>query len=265
MVNVTIQIKDMDLKQIAESGQVFRMKEEDGGYRVWKGKETVLVSQEGDKFTFHCMEKEFYTTWHDYFDLDTDYSYIKSLGDEGDEYLQEALRFGSGIRILRQDLWEMIVSFLISQNNNIPRIKASIEKICLTTADGGFPTPKELAGISKENLRSFGLGYRDEYVSEVAKTVVSGEFDLEALKEMTYEEALQYLMKRKGIGKKVADCICVFGLHHLDAFPIDTHVKRILREHYPEGFSFSRYHGFAGVIQQYLFFYELHGKKLQKV
>lgn len=257
MSECKIEIEDMDLRQIADSGQVFRMIEEKGAFRVWKGKETVLVSQEGKEFTFSCSEEVFQSIWKDYFDLDLDYGMIKALADEKDEYLKEAIRFGSGIRILRQDLWEMIVTFIISQNNNIPRIRASIEKMCSTTVDGGFPTPLELVRISKEALRAFGLGYRDEYVYEVARSAVSGEFDLEALKRMEYEEALQYLMERKGIGKKVADCIAVFGLHHLDAFPIDTHVRRILREHYPEGFPFERYRGFAAVMQQYMFYYEI--------
>lgn len=252
-----IEIEDMDLRQIADSGQVFRMAEENSVFRIWKGKNTVLVSQKGKEFIFYCSKEVFCSIWKDYFDLDTDYSFFKKKADEEDEYLKKAIRLGSGIRILRQDLWEMIVTFIISQNNNIPRIRASIEKICSTTVDKGFPDPEELAKIPMETLRKFGLGYRDEYVHEIAKSVLSGEIDLEALKGMDYEEAVAYLMRRKGIGKKVADCIAVFGLHHLDAFPIDTHVKRILREHYPEGFPFEKYRGFAAVMQQYMFYYEI--------
>lgn len=260
MKQYKINIKDMDLGQIAESGQVFRMKKEGDGFRVWKRKENVLVFQEGEDFLFHCSEEKFCSVWHDYFDLGRDYGKIKEKVDEHDKHLIEAIRFGAGIRILRQDLWEMIVSFIISQNNNISRIRSSIEKICSATPEGGFPNPEELVNLTVERLRSFGLGYRDEYVYEIARDVCSGELDMEALKKMDYEEAHKTLMLRKGIGKKVADCICVFGLHHLEAFPIDTHVKRILREHYPEGFPFERYRGFAAVIQQYLFYSSLNNK-----
>lgn len=252
-----IRIEDMKLRQIAESGQVFRMREEEEGFRVWKGKETVLVKEEEGLFNFSCSEKEFRDIWYDYFDLETDYSYIKGLADENDEYLMAAIRYGDGIRILRQDLWEMIVSFIISQNNNIPRIRSGIEKICSTTIDQSFPTPEELLEIPVETLRSFGLGYRDEYVHRIAYEVCSGKLDLESLKKMEYEEAHKYLLQWKGIGKKVADCICVFGLHHLSAFPVDTHVKRLLGEHYPKDFPFKRYEGFAAAIQQYLFYYEI--------
>lgn len=254
--------KDMNLQQIAESGQIFRMKKYKDGYWVYKGKERVLVTEiEGD-FLFHCSEEKFRSVWYEYFDLDTDYSYIKSLVDQEDSYLMNAIRFGSGIRILRQDIWEVIIGFLISQNNNIPRIKKSIEKLCFTTEDENFPTPEEMAKIPNETLRSFGLGYRDEYVKKMAEAVLSGELILSDLKRMDYEEAQKTLLKRHGIGKKVADCICVFGLHHLDAFPIDTHIKRILKEHYPDGFPFEKYHGYAAVMQQYMFFYEIAKKKI---
>lgn len=256
MVEFQIGIKDMSLRQIAESGQVFRMKEEEGGFLVWKGKKKVFVSEEEGMFTFGCSEKEFREVWHDYFDLGLDYGKIKALVEE-DRHLKEAIAYGEGIRILKQDLWETVISFMISQNNNIPRIKSSIEKICSTTVEGGFPTAEELAEIPVETLREFGLGYRDVYVHEMAVAVANGEFDLEGLKGMGYEEAHRSLLSRKGIGKKVADCICVFGLHHLDAFPIDTHVKKILAEHYPKGFPFERYRGYAAVMQQYLFYYRL--------
>lgn len=257
MAEFQIAIRDMSLKQIAESGQVFRMKEEEGGFLVRKGKKKVFLSEKEGVFTFDCSEAEFREVWYDYFDLGLDYGKIKALVGEEDRHLREAIAYGEGIRILKQDLWEMVISFMISQNNNIPRIKSCIEKICSTTVEGGFPTAEELARIPVETLRGFGLGYRDVYVHEMAVAVANGDFDLESLKEMKYEEAHRTLLSRHGIGKKVADCICVFGLHHLDAFPIDTHVKQILEEHYPNGFPFEKYRGYAAVMQQYLFYYRL--------
>ena len=257
MEKFSIKIEDMDLSQIAESGQVFRMREENGAYRLYTGKNTASVTENDGIFTFDCGEEEFRKIWYDYFDLDTDYSFIKSLADEKDEYLNAAIKNGWGIRILKQDLWEMIISFIISQNNNIPRIRKCIEKICDAVGGGGFPTPAELERLSVKELREFGFGYRDEYVHRMAVNTADGSFDIEALKKLDYEGARAVLMKQHGIGKKVADCICVFGLHKREAFPIDTHVRQILAEHYKDGFPFEKYQEYAAVMQQYMFYYDL--------
>lgn len=259
-----IHLTDLNLKQIADSGQIFRMKEEsESVYRVWFREHTTLVEENNGEFTFRCSEAEFKSVWYDYFDLGTDYSAIKALVDERDEYLKSAIAYGFGIRILRQDLWEMIISFMISQNNNIPRIKNSIAKLCALTEDGRFPSAEILSKVSVEELHSYGLGYRDEYIHKMAVKTVVGEFVPESLIGLPYEEAKKLLMKELGIGKKVADCICVFGLHQLDAFPIDTHVKQILAAHYEDGFPFERYKGYSAVMQQYMFYYDLNNKKLK--
>ncbi len=255
---VKIKSKDINLKQIAESGQVFRMTEEaEGCYRVRYREHTALVSEEDDEIKFYCNEEEFKNIWYNYFDLGTDYSEIKALVDDNDEYLKEAVANGYGIRILRQDLWEVIISFIVSQNNNIPRIKNSIKKLCELTAGGSFPSAEILEGVSVERLHSFGLGYRDEYIHRMSKRVASGEFVPESLAGMNYADAKKCLMAEYGIGKKVADCICVFGLHLLEAFPIDTHMKQILAKHYENGFPFERYKGYEAVIQQYMFYHSL--------
>ena len=253
-----IKLKDINLKQIADSGQIFRMTEEtEGCYRIWFRKHTTLVEEKDGEFIFHCSEDEFNKVWFNYFDLGTDYSAIKALVDEKDEYLKNAIANGFGIRILRQDLWEIIISFIVSQNNNIPRIKNSIAKLCALTGDGSFPSAEILSKISVEELHSYGLGYRDEYIHRMAVKTAKGEFVPENLVGLSYEEAKKQLMAEHGIGKKVADCICVFGLHHLDAFPIDTHVKQILAAHYEAGFPFERYKGYVAVMQQYMFYYDL--------
>ena len=257
-----IKLNDLNLKQIADSGQIFRMNEEkEGIYRIWFRNYTTLVEENNGEFTFHCSEEEFKTVWYDYFDLETDYSAIKALVDENDEYLKNAIENGYGIRILRQDLWEMIISFMVSQNNNIPRIKNSIAKLCALTKDGSFPSAEVLSKVSVEELHSYGLGYRDEYLHRMAVKTAKGEFIPESLTGFPYEEAKKLLMAEHGIGKKVADCICVFGLHQLDAFPIDTHVKQILAAHYVDGFPFERYKGYAAVMQQYMFYYDLNKSK----
>ncbi|MDY6356959.1 MAG: DNA glycosylase [Catonella sp.] len=267
-------IPDMDLKQIADSGQVFRMvpandsetamfKNEEhfhGNapcYKAFTGVYSVVITQNGSDFAFNCDEDEFDRVWYKYFDLDTDYGEIKAKCDRADAYLSESIKKGFGIRILNQDLWEVIISFIISQNNNIKRIRGSIERLCEMTGNGAFPDPEFLSEIPVNVLHSLGLGYRDEYVHKMAVAVMEGTFEPGRLRGMSYEEARAELMKQYGIGKKVADCICIFGLHKLEAFPIDTHVKQILAEHYPDGFPFDKYEGCAGVMQQYMFYNEL--------
>ena len=247
----TIKLNDLNLKQIADSGQIFRMNEEEEGlYRVWFREHTTLVEEKDGSFVFHCSEEEFYKVWYDYFDLGLDYSKVKALVDAEDEYLKTAIEHGYGIRILRQDLWEIIISFIVSQNNNIPRIKNSIAKLCALTKDGSFPSAEVLSQVSVEELHSYGLGYRDEYIHRLALKTVKGEFVPESLVGLSYEEAKKALMAEH-----------VFGLHHLDAFPIDTHVKQILAAHYKDGFPFHRYEGYAAIMQQYMFYHDLLNSK----
>ena len=165
----------------------------------------------------------------------------------------------------------MIVSFLISQQNNIVRIRRCIGNICERYGEkrinsrGGtyyaFPRPEDLAQLEENALMECNLGYRSKYVVRAAKAVVSGEIDLEAVRRMPYLQAKEELLKFFGVGEKVADCICLFALHHLQAFPVDTHINQALQAHYKRGFPKRRYKGFEGVIQQYIFYYELCGKK----
>ena len=174
---------------------------------------------------------------------------------------------GSGIRILQQDLWEMIISFLISQQNNITRIKKCIENISREFGEKkesstgaeyyAFPTAQALASATEEQLRECNLGYRAKYVLDTARKVFFGDISLESIYDMTYKNARKELLNLYGVGEKVADCICLFGLHQLDAFPIDTHIRQALDAHYKRGFPNRRYKGFRGVMQQYIFYYEL--------
>lgn len=266
-------IEDFNIRMIAESGQCFRMNQIDQNTYsvVMKDHYTEITQNEEEaKVLFSCPEEEARRIWLPYFDIDFPYGKIKEQADEQDEFLNNAIQYGAGIRILNQDLWEMIISFLISQNNNIKRIKNSIEELCrrygkkCISGEGkeyyAFPRPEELAKADLETLHDLGLGYRDKYILVMARRCsgAEGEAWLESLKEMEYEAAAAVLVKEYGIGRKVADCICLFGLHHVDAFPIDTHVKQILAKWYPDGFPFERYKGFAGIVQQYMFYYKLH-------
>lgn len=264
---------NFDLSQICQSGQCFRMtKESDDTYSVIAGERYLEAERQGNSCIFHCDESEFENFWKDYFDLDSGYeAYIAQI-PKTDAYLQRAASFGSGIRILRQDLWEMIVSFLISQQNNITRIRKCIQNICCQYGEEkinvkgqtyyAFPKPDILAKLDEDALMECNLGYRSKYVVRSAKSIVSGEMDLDELCGMPYYEARTNLLKLCGVGEKVADCICLFALHHLQAFPVDTHIKQAIAGHYPQGFPDDLYKGYQGVMQQYIFYYELFGDKL---
>ena len=257
-----------DLEQICASGQCFRMKPlGENRFCVLAGDRYLEAVQDGSRLRLDCTEEEFQNYWKYYFDLDRDYGACIQAINPKDAYLTRAAEAGRGIRILRQELWETLVSFLISQQNNIVRIRRCIENICfryglLCSTDTGviyhaFPTPEALSKTSEEELRDCNLGYRAKYVVKAAQRVVSGEASLEEIQQMDYLRAREALLEFYGVGEKVADCICLFSLHHLEAFPVDTHIRQALEAHYKRGFPKRRYKGIEGVIQQYIFYYEL--------
>ena len=287
-------LTDFDIRTIMNSGQVFRIRPllRDSGFTTAAGEtflaaagsHAVLIRQKPEaegrmRVSFSCTEEEFSDFWNGYFDLNRDYEAIRRSVDPGDSFHTSAVRCGRGIRILRQDLWETIISFLVSQNNNITRIRRSLEALCewygekisvnafsddpdAFLPDGNvhaFPSPEAVLEGGPDGLDGLGLGYRDKYIFQMAQrcTGQEGQEWLDLLQKSSYEDALALLLKEYGIGKKVADCICLFALHHVDAFPIDTHMKQILAAFYPEGFPFSRYEGYAGILQQYMFYYKL--------
>lgn len=284
-------IENMDLEQISASGQCFRMwktgentsgqeqcpegrEETQEVSRVWKEEYTLIagnrllkVRQSENRFWFSCTEQEMEEFWKEYFDFDMDYGAVINSVDRDDAYLIRAAAFGAGIRILKQDLWEMIVTFIISQQNNIRRIRKCIETICekygkkCSASDGteyfAFPTPEELAAASEEELRACGLGYRSRYLVKTSRMVCNGEIDLNALAGLPREAAKERLLALSGVGEKVADCILLFALHDVAAFPVDTHIRKVLEQHYPSGFPFQKYPDSAGILQQYIFYYDL--------
>ena len=220
-----------------------------------------------DAYEFFCSGEELELIWRPYFDLDTDYGRFISSIDISDTYLTIAAQRGCGIRILRQDLWEMIISFIISQRSNIKRIRKCIKTLSerfgsqKTSDDGSvyydFPSPKALAEAPLNTISACGVGYRDTYISRTAQDIYYGLFDIEGLRDMTYPEAKAKLLKLHGVGEKVADCICLFGLHMLEAFPKDVHINRIIADEYAGNFPFEDHPGYAGVLQQYMFYYDL--------
>ncbi len=281
---VTIENNCFSIPQICESGQCFRLDAvSEDTYELLAGSRYLKIgirqkdlagetdgSGKADVYgetILYCTQEEYDSFWKEYFDLSVSYSDYIARIDADDDYLRSAAEFGRGIRILRQDTWEMIITFILSQQNNIPRIKGLIrtlserygrrretpDKIVYYT----FPEAEALSKASEQELRDLKLGYRSKYICGTAQMVADGRIDLEALRSLDYAEARAELMRLPGIGGKVADCICLFALHQMDAFPVDTHIKKVMELHYPEGFPFERYKGCAGVMQQYIFYYDL--------
>ncbi|HHX11649.1 MAG TPA: DNA-3-methyladenine glycosylase 2 family protein, partial [Clostridiales bacterium] len=239
--------ENLDIKQIAESGQCFRMNAiGDNKYsNVAYGRYIELTQIDESTVEFSCTEEEFNEIWKDYFDLSYDYKRIvDSLLSGRDDFLKKSAEYGKGIRILQQEPFEALISFIISQNKNIPAIKTCIEGICreygdaIETAEGvikeyySFPSPKALALANKDDLRKLKTGYRDEYIIRAARAVYEGELDLKSLIKGSHEVAVEVLMGLKGVGMKVANCVSLFGLHHIEAFPVDVWIKKILDDVY---------------------------------
>lgn len=265
-------IEHFNLRQIADSGQCFLWQQlAENRYAVRTQGRCIVAAQEGEQFTFSCTQDEFETFWRAYFDLDEDYGAIKAGIDPADAYLTAAAAYGSGMRVLRQDLWEVMISFLISQNNNVKRIGSSVRGLCeaygraCESPEGTYhniPEPDDLADATAADFAALGLGYRARYLESLVREMRGDGLPRlrEQLAAMADDEAHARLMELTGIGRKVADCICLYGLHRTDRFPVDTHIRQILDTHYPEGFPFARYQGSLGILQQYLFYYKLTAK-----
>ena len=259
---------DFDLVRIFECGQCFRWKTNERGFYtgVAFGRATRLRS-EGGSVLISCTNEDFDAVWRDYFDLDHDYAEIRrSLCT--DSFMKAATQFGAGIRILKQDKWEALCSFIISQCNNIPRIKKIVAALCLHFGDRlefegeqlyAFPPAERLAALSETDLAPLRCGYRAAYIISAARSVAAGDIDLEALAHGTPENARAALKTLRGVGEKVADCTILFGLHMLDAFPLDVWMKRAVALHYGTGFDPSIFSPYAGVAQQYIYYYSRSG------
>lgn len=259
---ITKQLIPCDIAQIAASGQCFRMTAQaDGWWQVCAGARCVYVRQREDGMDFSCTADEFAGYWRNYFDWDTDYQAFLDAVCPEDAFLRAAAAHGHGLRILRQELWETLITFVISQNNNIPRIRRAVEAICMRWGEkridstGGayytFPDKRALARAEVTELREIGLGYRDKYIHAICRS----DFDPAAAAALPVDEAQMHLAALPGVGPKVASCVRLFGLHDLAAFPVDTWIRKMCDTHYGGRFPLERYAGFAGVIQQYIFFY----------
>ena len=270
-------VQSFEPVHIFECGQCFRWnKQENNSYTGIVKNNVINVKKENERviFTGNCNE-DIKTICIDYFDLNKNYENIKTELSKIDNYLANSIKYGNGIRILHQDLWETLISFIISANNNIPRIKTIIERISKTYGNKlifqdkeyyAFPTPEELANVTVQDFRNLGLGFRDVRVYETVQKTLRKEIDLKKLeKEENIETLRNKLLEIPGVGPKVADCIMLFSLKKYEVFPVDVWVRRVISELYFENieqkpqtiqkFAKEQYGNLAGLAQQYLFYW----------
>ncbi|MBE6717735.1 MAG: DNA-3-methyladenine glycosylase 2 family protein [Ruminococcaceae bacterium] len=269
-----IELYDLDhfsIEKIFDCGQCFRFNQKGNTVEgVAFGKFITLEQTSPSSVVINGVtDREFETLWKNYFALDLDYSGVDSdilLHLKDDSTIQKAIEFGNGIRLLRQDGWEALCSFIISQNNNIPRIKKIIENMSKAFGEKidddhyAFPTAEALYEAGVDKIFELKTGFRAKYIYDAAEKVATGKIDLSLIKDMPTNEAAEYLMQIKGVGIKVASCALLFGFDKTDAFPVDVWVKRVLEKYYPDGLDITSLGNFAGMIQQYLFYYERYNK-----
>lgn len=273
--------KSFELKDIFDCGQCFRWNiEEDGSYTGVFGKNILNVKKDGKNINFKGIcDGNIEDIIYDYFDLNRDYGRIKETLSEIDENMKKSVLYGKGIRILNQDLWETIISFIISANNNIPRIKGIIERLSKKYGSEisfnekeyyTFPTPEQLKDVTVEDYRKLGLGFRDIRLYETTQMILNKDIDLEKLKNNPNTiEVREELLKLSGVGPKVADCILLFStLKRFEVFPIDVWVRRVMNDLYIkqedetkvskkqiEKIAEEKFGNLAGLAQQYLFYW----------
>ena len=278
-----LEIKNsFELKDIFECGQCFRWNmQNDGSYIGVFGNNVLRVQKQENKVTFSGVcEGNIKEVVNNYFDLNRDYEKIKNTLSGIDDNLKTSVEYGQGIRILNQDLWETIISFIISANNNIPRIKGIIERLAKNYGDKivwkghefyTFPTPEQLKDVSVEDFRKLGLGFRDIRLYETTHMILDGKVDLDALQnEKDTNKVREELLSLSGVGPKVADCILLFStLKRFEVFPIDVWVRRVMNELYIKNedenkvnkkaivqIAEEKFGPLAGLAQQYLFYWK---------
>lgn len=273
-------IDSFELSHIFDCGQCFRWDVQADGSYIGVIKSGVMkVSKMGNSIIFEgILDGDINSIVHDYFDLGTDYNIFKNKLAMIDSNMKKSVEFGYGIRILNQDLWEMIISYIISANNNIPRIKGIINRVSQRVGKKVswndtdyylFPTVEELAKLSVSDLRELGTGFRDKRIYKTTQMILKNEIDLEVLKKMNNtEEIRNELLKLDGVGEKVADCILLFSLKRFDSFPIDVWVRRVMNKLYIHNedetkvnkkqikdVAYKLFGDIEGIAQQYLFYW----------
>ena len=270
-----VTIKDFVPEHTFECGQCFRWeKQSDGSYIGVAGGMAVRIKADNDRVSIDgCSKEDYESFWKNYLDADRDYTEIKKAVSTN-SVMENAVSFGGGIRILRQEFFETLISFIISQRSSIPKIKSSVEKICTLWGNKiefegksyyTFPSPEKIASLSEDDLRKTGVGYRAPYIVKAAKAVLNGDIKAEDLYNTDTPSARKALLELYGVGDKVCDCVLLFSLGKYDLFPADVWIKRVMEESFDSkdaknlGESlFGKYSGFA---QQYLFYWRKFNKE----
>ena len=254
-------VRDLDLEQTLDCGQSFRWeKQNDGSFSGVAFGKYVNIRLDGKDMIIKNAAPDDEKIWREYFDLELDYGKIRGDISKLHPVLEEAARYAPGIRILRQEPYEALCTFIISQNNNIKRIKGIVARLCESFGDEidegvyTFPNAERLEELTPDDLAPLRAGFRNRYIIDSAKKVASGEVDLELCKTADYEAARAELMKITGVGVKVADCTLLFGMHRVEAFPVDVWMKRAMEKLFP-GMSANDFGEYAGIAQQYIFHY----------
>lgn len=274
-------LKSFEPKDIFECGQCFRWnRQEDGSYEgIFRKNVCNIKKQNGDIIIEGISPNDLAKEVEEYFDLDRDYEKIKTTLTKIDQNMKTSIQYGQGIRLLNQDLWETILSFIISANNNIPRIKGIIERLAkkygskITWKEKDyytFPSPEQLKNVTIQEYRNLGLGFRDKRIYETTQMVLNKQVNLNKMCETPNTfEVREQLLSLSGVGPKVADCILLFSiLKRLEVFPIDVWVRRVMNDLYIknkdenkvskkqiEKLANEKFEDLAGLAQQYLFYW----------
>lgn len=274
-LNNTLILEDVNcfnIEEILECGQCFRFEKiNELEYKIVAYGKVLNIKQTGNKVIMSpCTAEDYENIWKRYFDMDRDYNEIKIKVSENDPIMKEAVEYAGGIRLLNQDPYECLLSFIISQNNNIPRIKGIIERMAekYGTKSGDnylFPNLCQLNTASEDDLFELKMGFRAKYIRDCLDKLISGEVELDIINDLTTEELLNMLLKIKGVGQKVADCTMLFSMGRREVFPTDVWVKRVMEHLYFDGnetnikdihkFAKDKWGKLAGYAQQYLFYY----------
>lgn len=271
---------DFDMEKIRTSGQCFRIgRLDDGSYRAIAGDKVLYLRKVGSAsagesdgsganagadWEVSCTPEEWGSFWSAYFDLGRDYSAIRAACEGRNAFVDEAMAYGRGLRILAQDPWEMLITFIVSQRKNMPAIASAVEQLAqrfgspVETERGAvyaFPTPEQLAAASEDDLRACSLGYRAPYIAETTRQVLSGELDLRSLAEADDAALFEGLQKACGVGAKVANCVCLFGYGRTSQVPVDVWIARAIDEECGGVDPFAQFGEDAGIMQQYVFYY----------
>jgi len=257
---IIIGVKHFIPAQILDCGQCFRWQ---GSGNEWNGiahgRRLEIYLEEDNLVLKDVSLEEFNSIWMDYFDLSRDYSLLRGQFSN-DKALYNAMEFSPGLRIMQQNPWETLITFILSQNSNIPRIKGMVSRLCenfgkaLPCGSFAFPEPEDLAILTEESIATVKSGYRAGYIIDAARRVSDGRINLKSLHALSADEARKTLMQIYGVGPKVAECVLLFGLGKVECFPLDVWMKRVMESYYPEGFP-ETLKDTAGIAQQFLFHY----------